>query len=181
MPASVSASRARVSRPARLRTALLAACLAALGLTMPASGVLVPGDVAHAAAPAESEPLEAVEIATAKGVVVLEVEVARTEEQRTTGLMYRKSLAERYGMLFDFKEDQPVYMWMKNTLIPLDMLFIRSDGSIARIAAMTTPLSTEVIPSGEPVRAVLEIAGGAARRLGIAPGDKVAHPMFKAH
>ena len=83
-------------------------------------------------------------------------------------------------MLFDFKVDQPVYMWMKNTLIPLDMVFIRADGSIARIAAMTTPLSTETISSGEPVRAVLEIGGGEARRLGLKAGDRIAHPMFPA-
>lgn len=124
--------------------------------------------------------LDPLEIVTAKGVLAFQVEVARTNEQRTQGLMCRKSLPERGGMLFDFKVDQPVYMWMKNTLIPLDMVFIRADGSIARIAAMTTPLSTETISSGEPVRAVLEIAGGEARRLGIKAGDRIAHPMFPA-
>ena len=124
--------------------------------------------------------LDPLEIVTAKGVLAFQVEVARTNEQRTQGLMCRKTLPERGGMLFDFKVDQPVYMWMKNTLIPLDMVFIRADGSIARIAAMTTPLSTETISSGEPVRAVLEIAGGEARRQGLKAGDKIAHPMFPA-
>ncbi|MET3352317.1 UNVERIFIED_ORG: uncharacterized membrane protein (UPF0127 family) [Xanthobacter viscosus] len=133
---------------------------------------------AEPAPAAQAASLEALEIASSKGVVTFEVEVARTDEQRTTGLMYRKSLGERAGMLFDFKVDQPVYMWMKNTYIPLDMLFIRADGSIARIAVMTTPLSTETISSGEPVRAVLEIAGGQARKLGIKAGDRVAHPVF---
>ncbi|MDI4664547.1 DUF192 domain-containing protein [Xanthobacter autotrophicus] len=128
---------------------------------------------------AQAASLEALEIATSKGVVTFEVEVARTDEQRTTGLMYRKSLDERAGMLFDFKVDQPVYMWMKNTYIPLDMLFIRADGTIARITAMTTPFSTETISSGEPVRAVLEIAGGTARKVGIKAGDRVAHPVFQ--
>jgi len=131
------------------------------------------------ATPAAAMTVEAVEVATAKGVVVLEVEVAQTDAERTQGLMFRKSLEEQHGMLFDFKVDQPVYMWMKNTYIPLDMLFIRSDGTIARIAANTTPLSTATIASGEPVRAVIEIAGGAAKKLGIAPGDQVAHPIFQ--
>lgn len=155
------------------RAAALALMLA---LAAPAGLALAP----LAATPAEAAPaaVEALEITSSTGVVTFEVEVARTDEQRTTGLMYRKSLGERAGMLFDFKVDQPVYMWMKNTLIPLDMLFIRADGSIARIAAMTTPLSTETISSGEPVRAVLEIAGGQARKLGIKPGDRVAHPLF---
>lgn len=124
-------------------------------------------------------PLEPLEIATRKGVVVFEVEVVRTPEQLATGLMFRRELPERRGMLFDFKDDQPIYMWMKNTFIPLDMLFIRSDGTIARIAANTTPFSTQTIPSGEPARAVLEIAGGSAQRLGIAAGDQVAYPIFR--
>lgn len=128
--------------------------------------------------PVAAAQLDPLEIATRNGVVVLEVEMARTEQQRTTGLMYRKELPERQGMLFDFGADQMVYMWMKNTYIPLDMLFIRADGSIARIAAMTTPMSEATISSGEPVRAVLEIPGGAAKRLGIAVGDKVSTGLF---
>ncbi len=176
MPASVSALRARAGLAVRLFA------IALLGGGLAGGAALMPVPLARAATPdTPAAQLEPLEIATASGVVVLEVEVARTESQRETGLMYRKSLGERYGMLFDFKVDQPVYMWMKNTLIPLDMLFIRADGSIARIAAMTTPLSTEVISSGEPVRAVLEIAGGAARKLGIVPGDKVAHPILTGH
>jgi uncharacterized membrane protein (UPF0127 family) len=71
-------------------------------------------------------------------------------------------------------------MWMKNTYIPLDMIFIRADGTIARIAENTEPMSTRLVPSGEPVRAVLELAGGTAKKLGIAPGDKVIYPLFKA-
>ncbi|MEP9353299.1 DUF192 domain-containing protein [Xanthobacter sp. KR7-65] len=159
------------------RSAAAAALGAVLALSPLAPSGHPPAAAAQTTEAAQREPLE---IATAKGVVAFEVEVARTEEQRSTGLMYRKSLGEQAGMLFDFKVDQPVYMWMKNTLIPLDMLFIRADGSIARVAAMTTPLSTETISSGEPVRAVLEIAGGTARKLGIKAGDKVAHPMFPA-
>ncbi len=126
-----------------------------------------------------AQSLDAVEIATKRGVVLIEVEVARTPEQRTTGLMYRKSLPDRQGMLFDFEADQYVSMWMKNTFIPLDMLFIRADGSIARIAENTTPHSENTISSGEPVRAVIEIGGGEARKLGIAAGDKVANTLFR--
>ncbi|GGF58910.1 hypothetical protein GCM10007301_18290 [Azorhizobium oxalatiphilum] len=150
--------------PALRRLAFLAL------LTVLAAGSL--GPAVQAAA------LEAVEIVTKKGVVVIEVEVARTDEQRATGLMNRKSLPERQGMLFDFKVDQPVAMWMKNTYIPLDMLFIRADGSIARIEANTTPFSERTISSGEPVRAVIEIGGGEARKLGVAPGDKVSNQLF---
>ncbi len=126
------------------------------------------------------QPFEAAEIATQKGVVMLQMEVARTDADRTRGLMYRTSLPERHGMLFDFEVEQPIFMWMKNTYIPLDMIFIRNDGTIIRIEEMTTPHSTRTIASGEPARAVIELAGGSARRLGIAAGDKVAHPVFTA-
>jgi hypothetical protein len=81
-------------------------------------------------------------------------------------------------MLFDFGHDQDVSMWMKNTYIPLDMLFIQSDGRISHIAENTEPLSERIISSGGPVRAVLEVIGGTARKLGIAPGDRVASAMF---
>lgn len=107
------------------------------------------------------------------------VELAETPEQREQGLMFRKTLAADAGMLFDFKESQDVSFWMKNTLIPLDMLFIASDGRIARIAQRAVPLSTAPISSGAPVLAVLEVNGGTAARLGIKPGDQVLHPIFE--
>ena len=118
------------------------------------------------------------EIVTKSGVRVFQVELAVTNEERATGLMHRKALAEGRGMLFDFKPDQEVSMWMKNTYISLDMIFIRGDGRISRIAENTTPLSEAIIPSRGPVAAVLEVAGGTARKFGIAPGDRVAHPFF---
>jgi uncharacterized membrane protein (UPF0127 family) len=93
--------------------------------------------------------------------------------------MYRRSMAADHGMLFDFERPAPATMWMKNTYLSLDMVFIRSDGSIARIAADTEPLSTKVISSGEPVLAVLELNAGTAAKLGIRAGDRVEHPMFK--
>ena len=101
------------------------------------------------------------------------VEVARTFEEQATGLMNRQSLAPDRGMIFPFDEQRVASFWMKNTLIPLDMVFVRSDGSIANIEANTVPLSLEPVYSAEPVAAVLEIAGGRAAELGIKPGDKV--------
>ncbi len=102
------------------------------------------------------------------------VEVARSPEEQQMGLMNRQSLAPDRGMIFPYDPPQPASFWMKNTLIPLDIIFIRADGTIARIAAQTVPLSLEPVPSLEPVAAVLEIAGGRAAELGIAPGDRVA-------
>jgi uncharacterized membrane protein (UPF0127 family) len=128
--------------------------------------------------PAMAVETQILEIASKTGVHSFVVELATTEAERARGLMYRKSLPAGRGMLFDFDRDQPVAMWMKNTYVSLDMIFIRSDGRIARIAEHTQPLSERIIPSGSPVRAVLEVVGGTAARLGIAPGDLVAHPMF---
>jgi uncharacterized protein len=104
------------------------------------------------------------------------VEVARTGEEQATGLMNRESLAPDRGMIFPYDPPQLAAFWMKNTLIPLDMIFIRADGSIARIAANTVPLSLDPVPAGEPVAAVLEIAGGRSAELGIRPGDTVDWP-----
>jgi uncharacterized protein len=122
--------------------------------------------------------LQSLEIVSQSGVHVVSVELATTDEERERGLMFRKELPDGHGMLFDFKTDRSVAMWMKNTLISLDMIFIRGDGRISNIAEKTEPMSTRIIPSRGPVRAVLEVAGGTAKRLGIAAGDRVAHPMF---
>lgn len=125
---------------------------------------------------AELQPLE---IATKSGVKMFAVEMATTDAERETGLMYRKELADGRGMLFDFTPEQEVSMWMKNTYIPLDMIFIRADGRILRIAENTEPLSTRIIPSGGLAKGVLEVIAGTAKKYGIAPGDVVAHPLFK--
>jgi uncharacterized membrane protein (UPF0127 family) len=125
-----------------------------------------------------ASPLQTLEIVSATGVHVFSVELAGDDAERARGLMFRKELPEGHGMLFDFGTDQDVAMWMKNTLIPLDMIFIRADGRIARIAENTAPMSTKIIPSGGLVRAVLEVAGGTVKKLGIAVGDRVAHRMF---
>jgi hypothetical protein len=134
--------------------------------------------VALAVLPARSADLDTVEIVSRTGVHVFTVELAVTDEQRARGLMFRRELPQGRGMLFDFEREGPVHMWMQNTYIPLDMIFIRGNGLIARIAENTEPLSTRIIPSGGPVRAVLEVPAGTARRLGIAPGDRVAHRIF---
>jgi uncharacterized membrane protein (UPF0127 family) len=135
--------------------------------------------VLSALMPARAAELQPLEIVTKNGVHVFSVELARTDETRAKGLMFVRELPEGRGMLFDFERDQEVSMWMQNTYIPLDMLFIRADGRIHRIAENTEPLSTRIIPSRGPVRAVLEVIGGTARKLGIAPGDRVAHAMFR--
>ena len=101
------------------------------------------------------------------------VEVARTPEEQARGLMFRESLADDRGMIFPFDPPQNASFWMRNTLIPLDMIFIRADGTIARIAANTVPHSLDPVPAGEPVVAVLEIRGGRAAELGIRAGDRV--------
>jgi uncharacterized protein len=131
------------------------------------------------AGPADSVERRTVEIASKSGVHAFKVDLAATDRERGRGLMFHRSLPQSYGMLFDFKRDQDVDMWMKNTYVPLDMIFIRSDGGILRIADNTRPLSERLIPSGGPVRAVLEVAGGTARKLGIAPGDRVVSPIFR--
>jgi uncharacterized membrane protein (UPF0127 family) len=133
-----------------------------------------------AAACSDSAAADKLEIVTKSGQHrVFTVEVVSSGEERERGLMYRQSLAPDAGMLFDFQRDEPVAMWMKNTFIPLDMLFITADGTVVRVATDTVPQSLETIPSGQPVRAVLEIKGGEAARQGIAAGDHVLHPVFK--
>jgi len=117
-------------------------------------------------------------IVTGAREIKFDIEMALTEPQREHGLMFRKSLGPYEGMLFDFYREQPVSFWMKNTLIPLDMVFIAADGTIRHVHANAKPLSTDTIPSEYPVRAVLEINGGTAGLLGIKPGDKVKHPIF---
>ena len=106
------------------------------------------------------------------------VELATNAAERAVGLMNRKELPEGCGMLFDFHDDQPVQFWMHNTYIPLDMIFIAGDGRVVRVAENAKPMSDDLIPSGRPVRAVLEVIGGTARKFGIAPGDRVTGAFF---
>jgi uncharacterized membrane protein (UPF0127 family) len=117
-------------------------------------------------------------IVTASREIKFDIELATTDAERQHGLMFRKQLGAYEGMLFDFFKEMPVSFWMKNTLIPLDMVFIAGDGTIKHVHANAVPMSTDTIPSEFPVRAVLEINGGSAALLGIKPGDKVKHPIF---
>lgn len=128
---------------------------------------------------ASAQTFEPLTIRTKGGPQRFQVEVARNDADRAQGLMFRRSLAPDHGMLFDFARAEPVSMWMKNTYVSLDMLFIRPDGTIARVAENTEPLSTDIVVSGEPVLSVLEVPAGTAKRLGIKAGDTVEHPLFK--
>ena len=117
-------------------------------------------------------------IRTSSGEIKFRVELALSPAQQQYGLMFRQKLEPYTGMLFDFGAPRIVSMWMMNTLIPLDMVFIAADGRIVNIAANTKPMSTDTILSQGPAKGVLEIAGGTARLLGIKPGDVVLHRVF---
>ncbi|MEM6491912.1 MAG: DUF192 domain-containing protein [Pseudomonadota bacterium] len=123
----------------------------------------------------ETAPLT---IETAGGPVVLTVELADSRAQQRQGLMFRRSLPEDAGMLFDYRTPRTIQMWMRNTFIPLDMIFIGVDGRVVDIAERATPLSEEIIASRAKARAVLEVNGGAANRWGVAIGDRVVTPRF---
>jgi len=144
--------------------------IAALAFAAAMAGGCQGGGVATAAS---TQALTPVTIASLKGRHVFKVEVARTEEEQERGLMFRPSIPANGGMLFPFPIPRVASFWMKNTQAPLDMIFIRPDGSIARVAENTIPYSLDPVTSGEPVKAVLEIAGGRAAELGITEGDKV--------
>ena len=118
-------------------------------------------------------------VKTAGGDHAFNVEVVDTPETRAQGLMFRQSLAPDAGMLFDFKESRPTSFWMRNTFIPLDMIFIREDGVIANVHVNAIPQDPTSIASDGPVMFVLEIPGGRSVELGIAAGDTVEHPRIK--
>jgi uncharacterized protein len=122
---------------------------------------------------------ESLVLKTATGDRTIQIEVTETDQDKAIGLMFRTELALDAGMLFPYAPAQEVTMWMKNTYISLDMVFIRGDGTIHRIQARTEPLSEAIIASGGPVTAVLELVGGAAATYGLKPGDKVVHRLFK--
>ncbi len=123
--------------------------------------------------------LERLTLVTASGERTIEIEIAESPEDKMRGLMFRTSLDDDKGMLFPYGDPQEVTMWMRNTFIPLDMVFIRGDGTVHRIEARTEPMSERIIASKGKVTAVLELAGGAAERLGLKAGDKVRHGVFK--
>ena len=123
-------------------------------------------------------PSTTIAVHTAKGSDTFKVEVAGDHDSQEKGLMFRKTMAPNAGMLFDFHTTVMTTFWMKNTILPLDIIFIRTDGTISSIAANAVPMSETPIPSSEPVRAVLELNAGRAAQLGMAPGDKVHATIF---
>jgi uncharacterized membrane protein (UPF0127 family) len=129
--------------------------------------------------PARGGAADSLTIETSTGSHVFQIEVADNDATREHGLMDRRYMAPDHGMLFEFEQNAPVSFWMKNTYIPLDMIFISPSGVVTRIAANAEPLSERVIPSGGPSIGVLELNGGMAASIGLKVGDKVRHPFFK--
>ena len=134
--------------------------------------------VVASAGAAAALPTATISITTVKGSMPFKVEMANDHASQEKGLMFRKAMAANAGMLFDFHTTVMTTFWMKNTVLPLDIIFIRSDGTISSIAGNAVPFSEAPIPSSEPIRAVLEINGGRAKALGIEPGDQVHGAIF---
>ena len=156
-----------------LLSALLASlCFSACAAAQTAFDPTAPDAVVEYGGP---DPLV---IETDNGPVMFTVEVAATQDARTRGMMHRDSVAPDAGMLFDFETEQVISIWMRNTRIPLDIIYIRADGTIAKIVANAVPYSLRPMYSDFPVISVLEIAGGRSAEAGIAPGDLVRHPLF---
>ena len=122
---------------------------------------------------------ETLKLLTTQGTHVIDVEITESPEEKAQGLMFRTRLSDKSGMLFFYETPQEVTMWMRNTYIALDMVFIRADGVVHRIEARTVPLSEDIITSRGDVTACLELAGGAAARLGLKPGDRIEHRYFQ--
>ncbi|WP_235523839.1 DUF192 domain-containing protein [Caulobacter sp. Root487D2Y] len=137
-----------------------------------------PAPVAAHGAAKPSAKLDTVEILTSRGRVRFTVELAVTKAEQERGLMFRKSLAPDRGMLFPYNPPQRAAFWMKNTLIPLDIIYIAPDGRVLSIARNAVPHDETPIPSGGIIRGVLEIPGGRAAQLGILPGDRVLNKIF---
>ena len=156
------------------------ACLALVFAGLPSAGPITtatPVFAQQAAMILPDDPAPLV-IHTALGNYNFSVEVADEPNERARGLMFREEMASDHGMLFDFGGARDIMMWMKNTPMPLDMVFIRADGTVARVAERTVPFSEDVIPSGEPVSHVLELRAGVARLIGLKPGDRLEHPAL---
>ncbi len=163
------------------RRALIAAVLllASAGGASAGSQVQSPACAQGAAGQPQIEPLQSLTLATGKGRFRFRVEDAADDGTRETGLMCRTHLGPDRGMLFDFRgPTDGVAFWMRNTLIPLDIVFIRPDGRVLSIARNARPLDETPLPAGGQIRGVLEIAGGRAAQIGLMPGDKVIHRIF---
>ena len=169
--------RATIGRRARsLALALVCAALVSGGLAATPAQAWQAKPKPAAAKP--SAKLDTVEILTMRGRVKFTVELAVTKAEQERGLMFRKALAPDRGMLFPYKPPQRAAFWMKNTLIPLDIIYIAPDGRVLSIARNAVPHDLTPIPSGGVIGGVLEIAGGRAAQLGILPGDRVLNKIF---
>jgi uncharacterized membrane protein (UPF0127 family) len=149
------------------------------GVALALAAALAWAAAATLARPALADPLEALTISTQTGDHAFSVEIAATPATRERGLMNRRFMPMDRGMLFEFERDSPVAFWMKNTYIPLDMVFIARNGAVTRIVDRAEPFSETPIPSGGPCAAVLELDGGVAAQIGLKTGDMVRHPFFK--
>jgi len=159
-------SRHRFATAAGFLAAILVVCVLATFQGAPARADVLPTD---------AEKLVAV---TRSGEYAFSIEIADSEAERGQGLMFRETMAADHGMLFDFGRTEIVTMWMRNTPMSLDMVFIHGDGTIARIAERTTPYSDDIVSSQEPVPYVLELRAGVTRLLGLKPGDRLRHRLF---
>lgn len=142
-------------------------------------GVVVFSTYFKAAGDVTRLPVEQVVVTTAHGDISFATEIATTDETRSRGLMFRRSMGEREAMLFHWKTPRMVSMWMRNTYIALDMLFATSDGVVVHVQANTVPLSLQVISAGREVSAVMELVAGTAEKLGIKPGSRLKHRFFE--
>jgi uncharacterized protein len=152
----------------------------AIGVRLTAAFAFVLVLAALAGVTAQGAEPDSLEIVTSTGRHAFQIEIANNDATRERGLMDRRYMAADHGMLFEFDHEAPVAFWMKNTYIPLDMIFIAPSGAVTHIVANAEPLSERVIPSGGPCVAVLELNGGAAASIGLKVGDKVHHPFFKS-
>ena len=154
-----------------------------MACALPAWAQAIPRmDAAHCVGQPLLKPLQPLTIETSKGPVKFMVEFADTDRSREYGLMCRKQVPAFGGMLFDFKAPMAgIAFWMRNTLIPLDIVYIRPDGTVLSIARNVPALDETPVPAGGTIRAVLELSSGRAAQLGILPGDKIVHRIFAAH
>jgi uncharacterized membrane protein (UPF0127 family) len=155
------------------RRAVLAAV--ALALSAPAAAQLPKQDPKACRGQPELTPLEPLQVRTDRGVQSFQVEVADSDRERAYGLMCRRAMAPDRGMLFVFPRAEPQAFWMRNTLIPLDIIYIGADGRIVSITRNARPLSDAPLPSAGPAKYVLELAGGRSAEIGLLPGDRVIH------
>jgi uncharacterized membrane protein (UPF0127 family) len=151
----------------------------AVGVRLAAAFAFVLVLAASVGVTAQGAEPDSLDIVTSMGRHGFHIEIANNDATRERGLMDRRYMAADHGMLFEFDREAPVSFWMKNTYIPLDMIFIAPTGVVTHIVANAEPLSERVIPSGGPCIAVLELNGGAAASIGLKVGDKVHHPFFK--